>query len=137
MITNADMTIYNQKINPETKLTEYMRTQITGIHWYMEQKTSVDDKGLHSKDVYKIRIPEDAETGTKRYVTPEEYQKMEDASSAWTIQNGDIFVKGLVDDPIKKASDIFRKYPECSGRVFSWSDNRFGGLPHWRIGGAS
>lgn len=137
MITNADMTIYNQKINPETKLTEYMRTQITGIHWYMEQKTSVDDKGLHSKDVYKIRIPEDAETGTKRYVTPEQYQAMEDVSGAWTIQNGDIFVKGLVNDSIKKASDIFNKYPECSGRVFSWSDNRFGGLSHWRIGGAS
>lgn len=65
MITNSDMTIYNQKINLETKLTEYMRTQITGSHWYMEQKTSVDDKGLHSKDVYKIRIPEDAEDGHK------------------------------------------------------------------------
>ena len=130
MITNADMTIYNQKINPETKLTEYMRTQITGIHWYMEQKTSVDDKGLHSKDVYKIRIPEDAETGTKRYVTPEQYQAMEDVSGVWTIQNGDVFVKDLVDDSIKKASDIFSKYPECSGRVKSWSDNRFGGLSH-------
>ena len=137
MITNSDMTIYNQKINPETKLTEYVRTQITGIHWYMEQKTSVDDKGLHSKDIYKIRIPEAAGTGTKRYVTPEQYQAMEDVSGVWTIQNGDVFVKGLVNDSIKKASDIFSKYPECSGRVFSWSDNRFGGLSHWRIGGAS
>ena len=69
MITNADMTIYNQKINPETKLTEYMRTQITGIHRYMEQKTTVDDKRQHSKEVYTIRIQEDAETGTNRYLT--------------------------------------------------------------------
>lgn len=135
MLTNADITIYNIKNNAVTRLPEYHRTQLTGVHWYTDQKTQVDDKGLHSADAYKIRIPVDLGSGGKRYVTPAEYQALDDASDAWTIQNGDIFVRGLVDDDITKASDILARYPDCSGRVVSWSDNRTGGLPHWRIGG--
>lgn len=61
----------------------------------MEQKTSVDDKGLHSKDVYKIRIPEDAETGTKALCDTRRIS--EDGRCIQRLDNskGDIFVKGL------------------------------------------
>ena len=137
MITNTDITIYNVKDNKVTRLPEYHRTQISGVHWYTDQKTQVDDKGLHSADVYKIRIPADADTGGRSYVSSAEYVAADDASVFWTIQNGDIFVKGAVDDEINKASDILAKYPDCSGRVISWSDNRLGSLPHWRIGGVN
>lgn len=137
MITNADVTIYNVKVNKVTRLPEYHRTQIQGVHWYTDQKTQVDDKGLHSADIYKIRIPADADTNGKHYVTPAEYVAADDVSGFWTIQNGDIFVCGLNEADIAKASDILSKHPDSAGRVISWSDNRFGSLPHWRIGGAN
>lgn len=137
MITNVDITLYNMRTNKETRLPEYHRTQIRGVHWYTDQKTVVDDKGLHSADIYMIRIPADALSGGKRYAAPAEYTSLSDVTEVWTIQNGDIFVKGLVDIDITKASDILAKYPDCSGRVMSWSDNRRGTLPHWRIGGAA
>lgn len=137
MLTNADITIYNTKTDKTTRMPTYHRTRICGVHWFTDQKTQVDDKGLHSADVYKIRIPTSAQTGGKRYVSPSEYQEMEDVTGAWTIQNGDIFVRGLIDLDISKASEVLSKYPDCSGRVISWSDNRRGVTPHFRIGGAN
>ena len=54
----------------------------------------------------------------------------------WTIQNDDLVVRGLVDDDIRQASDLLNKYPYVA-RVNSFSDNRRGNNPHFRIGGVS
>ena len=135
MITNADITIYNTKINPRSRLPEYNKTIIEGIHIYTDQKISVDASGAHSADIYKIRIPVDAFCEGKIYVSPEEYHSMDDISDVWTIQNADIAVIGKVLEDIVKPSDILNKYKDSSFQICSWSDNRFGSLPHWRIGG--
>lgn len=131
MITNADMTIYNKKINPSTGKTEYHRTVICGVHWYTKQKTDVGENGLVSADEYKIRIPLESLT---RYVLPEEYKAAEDVTDMWTAENGDLFVKGVCDKDIEKLSDL---QGLNHGQVLSYSDNRFGSLPHIRIGGGA
>lgn len=135
MITNADITIYNQKSNPVTKLTEYVRTQIRNVHWYTDQKTSVDQSGVHSADIYKIRIPEESVTD-REFLDHSEWKQSEDTDGYWTIQNDDLVVRGLVDDDIRQASDLLNKYPYVA-RVNSFSDNRRGNNPHFRIGGVS
>lgn len=135
MITNADITIYNQKSNPVTKLTEYVRTQIRNVHWYTDQKTSVDQSGVHSADIYKIRVPEESVTDRK-FLDLSEWKQSEDTDGYWTIQNDDLVVRGLVDDDIRQASDLLNKYPYVA-RVNSFSDNRRGNNPHFRIGGVS
>jgi len=132
MITNADITVYNQKLNPETKLIEYKRTQIENVNWYSKQEVSVGDKGLNSADSYKIRIPEESPAST--YVNEKEYSKLENVSGHWTLKNGDKIVRGLVDDDIAKGSDLGKYAEVCT--VVSYSDNRRGLLPHWRVGGA-
>lgn len=135
MVTNADITIYNTKINKVTKLPEYHRTQIKGVHVYVSQAISSDSNGARSADVYKIRIPPEADTGGKIYVSPSEYQDKENVSGFWTIQNEDIVVRAIVNDEITRQSEVLAKYKDESCRVKSWADNRFGDLPHWRIGG--
>ena len=135
MITNADITIYNQKSNPVTKLTEYVRTQIRNVHWYTDQKTSVDQSGVHSADIYKIRVPEESVTDRK-FLDHSEWKQSEDTDGYWTIQYDDLVVRGLVDDDIRQASDLLNKYPYVA-RVNSFSDNRRGNNPHFRIGGVS
>lgn len=135
MITNADITIYNQKSDPVTKLTEYVRTQIRNVHWYTDQKTSVDQSGVHSADIYKIRIPEESVTDRK-FLDYSEWKQSEETDGYWTIQNDDLVVRGLVDDDIRQASDLLNKYPYVA-RVNSFSDNRRGNNPHFRIGGVS
>lgn len=133
MITNADITVYNHKYNKDTRLDEWKRTFIRGVHFYVDNKVSVGDGGLNSADVYKIRIPEDAEC-EKGYVPEDEYWKIPDITWCWTLQEGDVVVLGLCDIEIEKPSDLKNKHVKYC-KITSWSDNRFGNLPHWRIGG--
>lgn len=139
MYTNADITLYNCWYNPDTKKQEYCRTQIRDIHWYTEQKTNIGDKGLVSADLYKIRIPADAAVqGGRKYINAMKYRILtaDEVYGYWTINNGDLFVRGVIYDDIEKLSDLTLKYANV-GRVNSFSDNRQGLNPHIRVGGAS
>lgn len=137
MITNADITIYNRKLNPETRQYVWSRTVISDVHWYTDQKVQIlaGDKGLSSTDLYKIRIPE--ESFPPGYLPPQEYAALSfgEHSAHWTVENGDLFVQGIALDDIEKESDLVKKH-YVVGKVMSYSDNRFGLNPHIRIGGA-
>ena len=96
---------------------------LCGVHWYTDQKVAVSDKGLDSADSIKIRIP------------MAEYARKEDVTGFFTASNGDVFVKGILEDEIAKESDLEKK-GLLFGRILSHSDNRRGLEPHIRIGGA-
>lgn len=136
MITNADLTIFNKRrIEKATGRPVYFRTWIKGVSFYTDQKVKVtEEAGVISKDMYKIRIPEGADAEGKQYVDAERYKSMtdEEASRYWTIDNDDLFGKGLLPEFEKEADFLRRQY---TGKVVSFSDNRRGGLPHFRIGG--
>lgn len=136
MITNASLTIYNRKMNPATKQYVYKRTEIPEIHWYTDQKVQImaGDKGLASADLYKIRIPANQ---TDKFLPANEYAALTfgEETDYWTVENGDLFVRGIVTDEITKESDLKSKH-YIYGKVMSYSDNRSGGIPHIRIGGA-
>ena len=114
MITNADITIYHETYNPETRLKEWEAAQYPGVNWYGKQAVSVGDTGLNTADSYIVRIPTEDNI---------------------TVKNGDIVVKGLVADPITSPSQLTKKY-SCF-TVTSVGDNRRGsrGMWHWRIEG--
>lgn len=135
MIVNTDITIFNRKANPETRKMEYCRTILYGVHWYTDQKTAVTDHGLKSGDIYKIRIPMKNREG---YIPPVEYAVLpwEKRQDYWTVENGDLFVKGVVNTGITKLSELYAQHHEI-GQVYSYSDNRFGLNPHIRIGGGA
>lgn len=133
MITNADITLYNHKCNKNTRLDKWQRTVIEGVHFYVDNKVSIGDKGLNSAKACKIRIPEDADC-EKSFLLEDEYLRKEDISSYWTLQEDDIVVRGICDIEIEKPADLKNKNVKYF-KITSWSDNRFGGLPHWRIGG--
>ena len=44
MITNADVTIYNKRVDKKTRQTVYVRTILRDVHWYTDQKVSVGEK---------------------------------------------------------------------------------------------
>lgn len=133
MITNADVTVYNRISGDSTHYDTWNRTILHGVHVYVDHKTAVTDNGLKSAEVYKIRIPTDIpEAG--QYLAPEEYAVVENPDEHWTIQNDDQIVLGECQTEIERPADlkaVFQKH--C--KVTSWSDNRFGTTPHWRIGG--
>lgn len=132
MITNASMTIYNRVKNEQTGFYDYIRHFIPNVHWYTDQKTVVKDGSIQSADVYKIRIPEEELNG---YVSPAKYSALAKKNGTWTVENQDLFVKGSGPAEVKSVADLSKLHLEY-GSVDSWSDNRFGGLPHIRIGGS-
>lgn len=133
MIANADITLYNHHYNKDTRLDDWQRTVIYGVHFYVDNKVNLGDEGLNSADVYKIRIPEDAECN-RAYLPEDKYAAADDTEAYWTLQNGDYVVRGECLLDIEKPSDIKQVRTQYC-KITSWSDNRFGGLPHWRIGG--
>ena len=133
MLTNATITIYNHKYDPLTRYDTWHRTVIKDVHVHIEHKVTVLESGVKSADVYKIRIPEDVENADQ-YLPPEEYKELKEPGEHWTIQADDQIVLGEYDQEIERPAelkDVLLKH--C--KVQSWSDNRFGGLPHWKIGG--
>jgi len=130
---DANITIYNRKLNSTTKVYEFHPTQISGVNWYTDQKATVTDGGLKSADIYKVRIPEE-NSPIGIYVDDKTYQAKSDVTGYWTIQKDDLVVLGLVSDSITSQADLTKKYSQVF-KVNSYSDNRHGGLPHWRIGG--
>ena len=55
MIVNADITLYNRRLDKTTRQYIYKRTVLCGVHWYTDQKVAVSEKGLDSADSIKIR----------------------------------------------------------------------------------
>ena len=134
MLTNATITIYNRIPGKKNTCDTWHRTVIRDVHVYVDHKASVGDSGLNSAEVYKIRIPTDVENADQ-YLPPEEYVKKDNPVDCWTIQIDDHIVLGECDKEIEKPADLTGvQLRHC--KVLSWSDNRFVGLPHWRIGGA-
>ena len=114
MITNADITIYHETYNKETRLKEWSPTRYAGVNWYGSQAVSVGDTGLNTADSYIVRIPTDQQIA---------------------VSNGDIVVKGLVTDSITGPSQLTGKY--LCFTVTAVRDNRRGSsmMRHWRIEG--
>lgn len=133
MITNADITIYNRKYDQATRLDAWHRTVIHNVHVYIDHKTSVGDSGLNSADVYKIRIPQGVDC-SDAYLPEDEYAETNNPSGYWTLQNDDWIVIGECQVDIGRPSDL-KDLRSKYCKIISYSDNRFGGLPHWRVGG--
>lgn len=134
MLTNATITIYNRIPGKKNTFDTWHRTVIRDVHVYVDHKASVGGSGLNSAEVYKIRIPTDVENADQ-YLPPEEFVKKDNPGNYWTIQIDDHIVLEECTKEIEKPADLKDvRLRHC--KVLSWSDNRFVGLPHWRIGGA-
>lgn len=57
MLTNADITVYNSFLDPESRMRVWHHTMIKGVWFYVDNKVSLTDGGLASADAYKVRIP--------------------------------------------------------------------------------
>ncbi len=133
MLTNATITVYNRRYDPLIRFDTWHRTVIENVHVHVDHKASVGDSGLNSAEVYKIRIPADVENADQ-YLPPDKYAKLKETGEHWTIQIDDQIVIGEYCQKIEKPSDLKGIHMRHC-KVLSWSDNRFGGLSHWRVEG--
>lgn len=134
MITNADITLYNHYYDKDTRLDRWNRSVIYGVHVYVDHMVSAGDTGVDRSSIDKIRIPVDAQC-TNTYISEDEWQEKGcGVLGNWTLQNDDLVVLGECGIDIERPADLQRLGKRYC-KITSWSDNRFGGLPHWRIGG--
>lgn len=133
MLANADITIFNKHYDESTRLDTWQHTQIHGVEWYGKQAVTVSDNGLMTANQYIVRIPLSSAPGSKTFICPEDYAANDLSALAglWTLQNGDVVARGLVD--VDDPKDISGKH----FTVFGWSDNRRGSpvMQHWRVDG--
>lgn len=131
MKTNGDITLYNRRYSKDTRSDVWCRTVLHNVWIYTDNKIQLSDSGVKTADVFKIRIPAHVSTN-KEYVSEDAWQTV-DADECWTLQQDDCFCIG--EGPEISAPSDLEKLRARSGRIFSWSDNRFGSQPHWRIEG--
>lgn len=139
MITNADITIFNKRYVREERTEKFVATQIKGVSFYSRKGTSSGNQDRNPKDAYTIRIPDTADTSGKAYAEQMEYSCMDDEifPGYWTIQRGDIIVRGLSELEEATETELKQSYPDVI-TVTNFTDNRgrcSTCMMHWRIGG--
>jgi hypothetical protein len=91
MLTNSDITIYNKY--RVASVDTYQRTTVVDVAWEQRHARSKQD----SDDLATVFIPM---LSARNYLKPKEWQALSNKSGRWTLQVGDVIVKGLVDDEL-------------------------------------
>lgn len=134
MITNADMTLYNQIPGPDGPT--WQRTQIKGVFWEDGKKVNVGETGLVSADLTVVFIPF---SNTAGYLKPVEFRRAKDRTEHFTLDNGDIVVRGLTDFELtseKGANEkALRQQYDDVMTIVSVEKNDFGSpeMQHWEV----
>lgn len=130
MITNADCTIYNKKLRPDGKNYTYYRTHLKDVFWMENQGLQTEKTGFTTADSLTLLIPVLVNTD-KAYQSPKQFD-----GSGWTLQKGDVVVKGMIDDEIHSISDLEKKYDHVH-LITTIDENLYGSLElrHFKVGG--
>ena len=135
MLTNTDITIFNQFPDKQYKKLIYIPHYVDAVWFHTDQKTEIVNGGLKSVDVHKIRIPYEK---CENWISGVDFQKKNSISDEWTVQNGDFFVAGKWDGGnVTSIEEIRRCTSGISGKVLNHSENFHGGSKHIRIGGGA
>ncbi len=128
------VTVFNARVDPETGGRAYRPTVIAGASWYETQAEKADAQGgLVSADRVIIRIPADADAGGKRWAEPVEYRAAASADGLWTLNGGDVIVKGAVAGDGWTPARLRAEYPGCATVVGVADNRRAPRAPHWRV----
>lgn len=128
MQTNTDCTIYNKYL--VGRVDTFQRVQIEDVQW--EQRHARE--GNQDNDFTSVYIP--FARGTD-YLAPRVWQVLPTKTGSWTLQIGDVIVKGLVSDNLTSTftlSDLKRTYDDVL--VIASVDTRDYGsesLQHWEV----
>ncbi len=148
MVTNVDaVTVFNGRLNKETRREAFIPTVIHGISYAEAKGTRTANNGVWSDDVqYKIRIPLSAEVQEGRQYLPDmAYAKQDDAGAKghWTIRKKDMVIpcEYAGERPVLYEDEL-AAYAREQGvdliHITEYADNTAGGsiyTRHWRIGG--
>lgn len=127
--TDNTGTLYNSLYDRDAGYDTYKRTALSGVSWFSRTQTAVaGDGGLLAANEFILRIPGELCGG---YVVPKDYTG---APGTWTLQPGDIIVKGETTEESPRPADLKKKYPDMM-TVVGVTDNRGGRGAHLKVVG--
>lgn len=133
MIPNGHITIYNRYF--VSRVETYQRTVIKNVVWEATKAVSGRSTGVLASNVATVFIP--MQRGAD-YLKPKAWQALVTKTGNWTLQEGDVIVRGEVTDTITteyKLSDLRAEYDDVV--VISSVDAMDQGSPnvqHWEVG---
>lgn len=133
MRTNADMTIYNKVFDKATRMDKYQRTTLYGVFWDESKAYNRLQSGLESADKVFIVVPFST-PAEREYISPKEFEKLDDTTDYFTIREEDRVVKGRIDLEIDKSTDLDREFEAFT--ITSVDTKDFGSfhMQHWELG---
>lgn len=151
IVANRDIILLNKRYDKTSRRDVYCATKISGVSYHHGHQSS-KGTGYHEREeMYKIRIPLDAQVqGNRTYLSEAYYDALDDEEvcSHWTLHTEDIVIVCLPEaEPPDTALDD-RQVKELTATVgaerkaihiVDYADNTLRGsdtVKHWRIGGA-
>lgn len=134
-LCDETITVFNAKYNPDTGNDEYIPTVVSGVSWFLNTITTVENGGLRAANQFTLRIPPDADFSGKTYVTPKEFADAEDGAEVFTLKAGDIIVHEAITETGLRPKDIQDRCSEMV-TVLAVTDNRRAPRgKHWKVVG--
>ena len=135
MYTNSNITIYNKYFDKATRTDKYQRTVLYGVFWDDRKAMNRVQSGLQDADEVFIAIPFTVNID-KQYFNPKEFEKLEDKTGYFTLQEGDRVVKGEIDFEVtSKLSDLDKQYEAFTITSVDTKDFGSSHMKHWEVGG--
>ena len=114
------ITVYNKFTDPQTQVVTWYRTVLSNCFWkYDHSKVTIGQTELESNRTI-CRIPQD-----ERFLERYQWESLANDKMAeyFTLSEGDIVIKGEVDDEINeytkghRSNDIIAKYKKLQGCI--------------------
>ena len=136
MQTNAILTILNHTVSDHKDM--FLATVLGPASWYAHQKQTVGESGMRPADAVCVRILRDVPE--KEYLPEVDWRALppEKRAGSWTIQKGDLIVRGEIKESVQSTAQIKDAYGPNAAVITGYADNRRGSasMQHWRIDGA-
>ncbi len=115
MHTNTPFTLYSKVYDKEIRLDTWVRSVVDEALWIDSKGINVKKTGIETADSVIVYVP--------------------DISLSFKV--GDCIVKGIVEDQVKKITDLEKKYSDC--HIITKVDKKDYGsesMHHFELGGA-
>ena len=137
MITNSALTIYNKYYDSDTQTEKYQRFVLSAVEWEdRKDSNTLASGGRIDANQAVIYIP--FPVGKLYYEKPKDWLALADKSANFTLQKGDLVVKGNILDELDEdftASNLKAKYDDVLNitSVDTYDMGSFY-LRHWKVG---
>lgn len=137
MKTNCALTLYNKYYDANTKKNVYHRKTIPAAMWENRKARNVLATGGNiAVDQATIYIP--VKENIDSFLSPKNWQGLTDKSENWTLQRGDLVVKGQISDEVNDEfppTKLKAKYDDVLEiSTIDTMDMGSQNMRHWQVG---